>query len=186
MIFAKRYKVLIVVVLMLILALAIAVRELGDPLHRTARRDWKNQAIATLSQRLRDEQWLASAKNALGRGAASRPSEGGWVGDEWVVMKNGDWIVCQNICSKQNSRIKDLFIGRGSDGKWYYSTFHFCVGKVVLRMEPQPESLARFVDAYWLAPFDGQSDGCLNSTWTGSEPWGSDKLQKAPTSRPAR
>jgi len=101
-------------------------------------------------------------------------------------MKNGDWIACQNICSKEDSRVQDLFIGRASDGKWYYSTFHFCIGMTVLRdMEQwQPDSLAQFVDAYWLVPFDGRSDECLKATWTRAEPYGLDKVQMAGTTNP--
>lgn len=100
-------------------------------------------------------------------------------------MKNGDWIVCQNVCAKeQNTGVKnDLFIGRGSDGKWYYSTFHFCVGKCVLQMERQPDSLAQFIDGYWLAPFDGKSDDSLKVTWDGG-PYGDFKVQPASAGSP--
>lgn len=148
-----------------------------DPWRSKARRQWKDQAVARIEQLLGDKAWLAAETARLNSAATSRPFEGAWVGDELLVMQNGDWIVCQNICSKQNRRIKDLFIGRASDGKWYYSTFHFCVGKCVLQMERRPEDLAHFVNAYWLVPFDGRSDDCLNSTWTDSEPWGEQKMQ---------
>jgi hypothetical protein len=104
--------------------------------------------------------------------------------DGSAFMKNGDWIVCQNVCAKeQNPAVKkDLFVGRGSDGKWYYSTFHFCVGKCVLQMERQPDSLAQFVDAYWLAAFDGKSDESLKVTWNFG-PYGDLKLQPASAPR---
>jgi hypothetical protein len=100
------------------------------------------------------------------------------VGDEMLVMENGEWMICQNVCSKEQSTAvkRDLFIGRGSDEKWYYSTFHFCVGKSVLRMERQPDSLAQFVDGYWLAPFEVESDKSLDVTWDGG-PYGDEKLQ---------
>lgn len=90
-------------------------------------------------------------------------------------MQNGEWMLCENICQKQDYRIQDLFIGSGSDGRWYYSTFHFCIGKEVLRMEAQPESLTQLVKGYWLVPFDGKSDDCLRATWDGSASWGVDK-----------
>lgn len=80
---------------------------------------------------------------------------------------------------EQNTSVrKDIFIGHGSDGKWYYSTFHFCVEKCVLQMEPQPDSLAQLVNGYWLVPFDGKSDDCLKITWDGGA-FGSDR--PAPT-----
>jgi hypothetical protein len=113
--------------------------------------------------------------------ATTRPAPASWVGDGVLLMKNGDWIAYEGICSKQDPRIHDLFIGRGSDGKWYYSTFHFCIRMTVLRVmeEWQPDSLAQFVDAYLLVPFDGRSDECLNATWTGAEPYGLGKVQAA-------
>lgn len=150
-----------------------------DPLRWSARRQWKDQAILRIQQRLDDPAWLERQRARVGP-PTSRPYRMDWIGDELLVMKNGDWMICQNISSKQNWRIKDLFIGRGSDGKWYYSTFHFCVSKEVLRMEQwQPESLAQFVDAYWLFPFDTRSDDCLNTTWTGAEPYGEYKVESA-------
>ena len=84
------------------------------------------------------------------------------------MLQNGDWIVCENICQKEDNRIHDLFIGRGSDGRWYYSTFHFCVDLMVLHVEDrQPATLAQFADGFYLTPFDGRSDDCLRQTWTG-------------------
>jgi hypothetical protein len=50
------------------------------------------------------------------------------------------------------------------------------VGKLVLDMERQPGTPAHFVDAYWLAAFDGKSDECLEITWDGG-PYGDAKLQ---------
>ena len=165
----------------------VALLARGDRLRAKARREWKDEAITKIERRLRDRQALESEIARIGHAlATTRPASDAWIGNDVLVMKNGDWIACQNICSKEDGRIHDLFIGHGSDGKWYYSTFHFCRGKVVLRMEDrQPDSLAQFVDAYWLAPFDGQSDDCLKATWTGMEPWGQEKLQ-VPATNPGR
>jgi len=85
------------------------------------------------------------------------------------MMKNGEWIAYANICQKEDWRIHDIFIERASDGQWYYSTFQFCTGMIVLRMqgeaEGQPESVPKFVQEYYLRPFDGRSDECLGTTW---------------------
>ena len=80
-------------------------------------------------------------------------------------MKNGDWIAYASRCSKEDWRIRDIFIGRATDGKWYYSTFHFCRGMLTLRVEDRPESLDKFITAYSLREFDGRSDECLKKTW---------------------
>lgn len=138
-----------------------------------ARRAWKDAALGKIQQRVSDKAWQARAIGAL---PTTRPSViGGWVGDEILTMRNGDWIVCQNICRKEDGRIPDLFLGYGSDGRWYYSTFHFCRGKVVLRNEGQPDDLPQFVRRYWLTPFDGRSDQCLTTTWTPGQPWGEER-----------
>lgn len=165
------------VVGMTLIAAAIAVAAIW-PRGDAARRAWRDRAVATIERRIADRAWL---HGELGRPrAASQPGLGGWVRDELLVMRNGEWIVCQNVCAKeQDAAVKrDLFVGRGSDGTWYYSTFHFCVGKCVLQMERRPDSLAQFVDGYWLRPFDGRSDESLKSTWAG-EPYGDWKLQAA-------
>jgi hypothetical protein len=154
----------------------IAVWARSDPLTSAARRKWKDQAIGQIERRLADREVLAVQTQRVTSAASTRPVSGGWVGDDLLVMRNGDWIVCRNICRKEDPQVHDLFLGRGSDGRWYYSTFHFCIDKVVLRFEPQPQNLGEFVQAYWLAPFDGRSDECLKVTWSGG-PWGAEKLQ---------
>jgi hypothetical protein len=152
----------------------------SDPLRSAARRQWRDEAVARVQRRLDDKAWLDAELARLKPSAAAQPYQGGWVGDELLVMNNGDWIICQNVCTKeQNTGVKnDLFIGRGSDGQWYYSTFHFCVGKCVLQMERQPDSLAQFIEGYWLVPFDGRSDDSLKVTWDGG-PYGDFKVQPA-------
>jgi hypothetical protein len=82
------------------------------------------------------------------------------------VTRNGEWLAYTNVCRKEDRHIHDLFLARGSDGRWYYSTYHFCIGMIVLRMEEQqPEDLAGFAKTYFLRTFDGQSDDCLQKTW---------------------
>ena len=160
-------------------ALIVLTARSRDRLTGTARRQWRNQAVASVGTRLADGPWLAAEVAQLqATAASSRNGLGGWAGDHLLVMRNGDWVVCENICSKENPRIHDLFIGRGSDGRWYYSTFHFCIDHVVLANASQPDSLAQFADAYWLAPFDGRSDDCLKVTWT-SGTWGDEKIAEA-------
>lgn len=140
-------------------------------LHSKARRDWKNQAIATIGRRLADSAWIATEAERLREHKPGQYAKTGqWMGDDLLVMQSGDWIICQSVCAKEPAGIHDLFIGHGSDGKWYYSTFHFCVGRCVLDMEEQPENLRAFIDTYWLAGFDGRSNDCLMATWPDARP----------------
>jgi hypothetical protein len=181
--FLKRRRRIVItfVICFIALGMLVVAWALSDPLHSRARKRWKDQAIAEIEHRLKDKKWLDSEVSHLNAATAKNPYNG-WVGDELLVTKNGEWIVCQNVCSKeQHTPVRrDLFIGRGSDGKWYYSTFHFCVGKCVLQMQRQPDTLAQFVDGYWLRPFDGKWDEALSETWNFG-PWGDDKLRPAST-----
>ena len=93
--------------------------------------------------------------------------EGNWVGDQMLVMGNGEWIVFRNECVHRHQFLGDIFIGKASNGKWYYSSFHFCCETVVLRMEGQPGNLAAFVGKYFLREFDGKSDEGIGQTWAG-------------------
>jgi hypothetical protein len=183
----RRWMTAFCVVIIAALAAVIFPRSQLDPLRSIARREWKDRAIAQIERRWNDKPWLNGELTRLKGEAVKQPYQGGWSGDELLITKNGDWIICQNVCSKEQdtSVKKDIFIGRGSDGKWYYSTFHFCVHKCVLRMELQPESLAQLADAYWLVPFDGKSDECLKITWTGG-PYGDEKIQFPSTGKAAR
>jgi hypothetical protein len=84
-------------------------------------------------------------------------------------MTNGEYLVYAHIDAKEDGRIHDIFIARGSDGKWYYSTFHFCIGMVTLAAEVLGPgwngSISEFATAYSAHEFDGHSDECLKKTW---------------------
>lgn len=138
----------------------------GDRLHARARKEWKERTIPEIARRVADTNWLASETTRLQARRGEEPDSAGWFTDRLILMTNGEWMVYGNKCSKEDRRIHDIFIGRGSDGKWYYSTFHFCIGMVTLEMwGQQPASLGQFVDTCFLREFDGFSDDCLRKTW---------------------
>jgi hypothetical protein len=88
-----------------------------------------------------------------------------WISEGLIVMTNGQWVAYRNVCEKEAERIPDLFLGLGSDGRWYYSTYHFCVGMINLKdVMSQPKSLAEFSKTYYLREFDGHPDECLKDT----------------------
>jgi hypothetical protein len=74
--------------------------------------------------------------------------------------------------------VRDICLAKGSDGRWYYTTCHFCVGMIALMMmqeevaQPyfpnpqQPPDLTFFISRYHLREFDGVSDECLKETKT--------------------
>jgi hypothetical protein len=131
-----------------------------------ARRAWKEKAIAEISSQMADLMWPSNEVARLSHLGTSDPSDSDrWLSGRLILMRNGDWLTYRSVCQKENRRIADLFIARGSDERWYYSTFHFCKGMLDLKMEDQSEDLPAFVKAYYLRSFDGHSDECLQKTW---------------------
>ena len=164
----KKLAIVFATVAVLLAAGAFLLASADDRLHAKSRKEWKTNAIAEISRKVADTNWLAAEQGTLkGKAAKSPLNSECWLSGHLISMANGDWIVYSSKCSKEDRRIHDIFIGRASDGKWYYSTFHFCIGMLVLKMEPEqrPESLAKFVEAHFLRQFDGQSDDCLRKTW---------------------
>lgn len=150
-------------VLVAVTVIAIALRYAPSA---SARRAWKDNAIREISTRLADPTWPGHELTHLKAKGTNDPGDSDtWLSERLIVMQNGEWLAYANTCQKQDSRIRDLFLGRGSDGRWYYSTYHFCVGMIVLRMEEQPHDLAEFSKTYHLRGFDGHSDECLQKTW---------------------
>lgn len=138
----------------------------GDRFHAKARKEWKENAIPEISRRILDQAWLTYEIGALKRVKTNEQADSeNWLSDNLILMMNGEWIVYASVCSKEDARIHDIFIGRGSDGKWYYSTYHFCVRMLSLKAEDQPESLLEFNRTYYLREFDGHSNKCLSKTW---------------------
>ena len=146
-------------------ALGVYAITMRSALKSPARRAWKDGAISSISSQIQKTETLKAAVAKLNPPTGSSEQRADWMEDGLVVMQNGDWLACRNVCSKEKQHIRDLFIARGSDGKWYYSTYHFCIGMLVLRMDGQPKSLSKFVQNYSLKEFDGQSDKCLGTTW---------------------
>ena len=164
-------KLLIVLGLVLLLSLAL-IAVLPSPmqrrLHALERKQWKGQAIARITSGSLN-QGMISNEVALLQAEAANHSGDGWIGTNALLMMNGEHLVYSHIDAKQDHRIHDLFLARGSDGKWYYSTFHFCINMITLRAEiagePKHGSIAEFVQTYSAKEFDGQSDECLKKTW---------------------
>ncbi len=140
-------------------------------LHAAARKEWKEKAVSGIAGHLVDQTWLERELGVVKIKLASEGEEdGGWFTRDLLVLKNGDWIAYSAKCSKEDARIHDIFVGRASDGKWYYSTFHFCIGMIDLRMEGRTDSLSKFITTYSLREFDGRSDECLKQTWPTPNP----------------
>jgi hypothetical protein len=151
----------------LLIALGAWLAAQRNPLRSEARRAWKEKAMAEIAALVADSNRLSGELEQLKEAQAqAKPTdEGFWISGHLLLMRNGDWLAYANNCWKEEPHIYDMFLARGSDGQWYYSTYHFCVKMLVLRVGDQPESLAAFAKAHYLRPFDGRSDECLQKTW---------------------
>lgn len=139
----------------------------GNPI---ARAMWKNRAITQINALTANTNWMVAEREKMQ--AATNEFDTPNFPDPWlsrnlIVMTNGEWLVYRNICRKQDFWIRDLFIARGSDGRWYYSTYHFCINMFVLGYmgKGQPGSLAEFSKDYFVEEFNGHSSKCLQKTW---------------------
>jgi hypothetical protein len=163
----KKLAILAAAICLCAVALGVGIFVGGPPrLDSKARKQWKEKTVSELAKQTSDTA-LVLKEVATVRSKPTVESEwDGWISDDLILMTNGDWMAYRNICAKEEGRIPDLFIGRGSDGRWYYSTYHFCIGMIVLKdMVGQPESLAKFRADCFLQEFDGRSDECLKKTW---------------------
>jgi hypothetical protein len=161
--------------------LTLRPRPTQDLLHAPARIQWKDHAISLIQQRYNDHPWIAAQTAHLQARTATRPFAN-WIADEFLLMKNGDWIIYQSLSEKNPPHLPDLFIGLGSNGRWYYSSFRFGPDNANLRGEgTQPDSLLQFADGYSLRPFTPPSNDCLQSTWSPGLPYGVDYFKTAHT-----
>lgn len=132
--------------------------------YKRARTEWKT---ATLMQLSGLSLTSAEFSHELETLKASR-GEGGrmdWTGEHVLWMTNNEYVVYASRHGVNDGFIDHLFIARGSDGRWYYSTYHFCNSMVMVRGDEPPGSIAEFVRKYSVREFDGRSDECLRRTW---------------------
>jgi len=138
-----------------------------------ARERWKDQAIAEIAAFTENKVQLASEistlEKARGASAASNGNDlsgTGWLSNRMILMKNGEWLAYTSCNAHESPLVRDHFIAKGSDGKWYYTSNHFCKGMLCLLqdIETPPTNLSFFIRAYHLKAFDGKSGECLNET----------------------
>jgi hypothetical protein len=128
-----------------------------------ARRIWKHDRLAQLTKTsLTDEQVLIEIDQI------KHPTPNlnfGWTHEHVLLMTNGEYLVYASRHGFNNGFVDHLFLARGSDGHWYYSTYHFCNSMAGVGGEDPPGSIAEFASRYAVREFDGKSDVCLQHTW---------------------
>jgi len=143
------------------------------PIYRhIARQTWKNRSIAEIHALTElphmVDQEISKIKSAPQADAAENSIlADGWLSCNIMLMKNGEWLAYRYSNSHESPMISDHFIAKGSNGKWYYTSNHFCKGMLCLLQDMdsnQPPSISFFIRAYHLNEFDGKSGKCLNET----------------------
>ena len=156
------------VVMLALVVLGQRVRESishHSQLYSRPRKAWKELALVPIARLATDRTWLT---NEVAKVKASPSQEAlPWLPENLILMQNGEWLVYTNICNKEDARLHDLFIAKGSNAKWYYSDFHFCIRMISLEVlgVDQPANLQQFIDDYSVRNFDGRSDECLQESW---------------------
>ncbi|GDY19273.1 hypothetical protein LBMAG56_06180 [Verrucomicrobiota bacterium] len=88
-----------------------------------------------------------------------------WIADHVLWMTNGEHIIYASRHGLNNGLIAHLFLGHCSDGRWLYSTYHFCNHMAGVLGDEPPGSINEFAKRYAARQFDGKSDECLKRTW---------------------
>ncbi len=135
-----------------------------------SRREYTKQqiakSIADINAWLSDTNWIVDqSKKLVAIDSLAGGSAWPWFSEHFIRFKSGEWMVCCSGCSKHDPKAADFWVGKGSDGKWYFSSFHFCVGMIVLMGDGSPDSLASFVNDYYVHEFGGNPEDALKKTW---------------------
>lgn len=144
---------LILVVLVGLLAVVYFVQKRGANRERV---EWKDAALQRLAG--------MSLTNSLILQELSDPNTTfGWIHDNVLVITNGEYIVYASKHGANSGFVDHLFLGHCSDGRWIYSTYHFC-NSMAGAFADSPGSIAEFSEIYSAREFDGVSDECLKHT----------------------
>lgn len=132
--------------------------------HQRARAEWKTATLARLAAVSFTNETVESEVRIIMARMGVRDHVD-WTGETVLVMTNGEFLVYASRHGAKNGFVDHLFLARGSDGRWYYSTYHFCNNMVGVMSDDPPGSIAEFTSRYAARPFDGKSDVCLEHTW---------------------
>jgi cell division protein FtsB len=129
-----------------------------------ARAQWKGQALARLAElSITNEEILRELDDL--KGGPTPSLDFGWTHENVLLMTNGEYIVYAHRHGANNGFVDHLFLGHGSDGRWLYSTFHFCNSMAAVQGDAPPGSIDEFAERYSARQFDGKSDECLQRTY---------------------
>ena len=127
-----------------------------------ANREFRRNAVAEVTRLTADKGWI---QDRIASMPEVKVSDNRWFSTNLIIMVNHEWIACQAACTKSNWKLDDLFIGKASDGKWYYTTYHFCIEMSWLQGNGPSEGLSAFIKEYALVEYSGDANAELMPTW---------------------
>ena len=161
---ASRRKLIILlaipVFLVVLLASGVAVVKHQD---EHARKIWKDETLAQLAKTSLTNDEILTEIDQIKHPTPDLNFR--WANEDVLLMTNGEFLVYAFRHGFNDGFIDHLFLAHGSDGKWYYSTYHFCNHMAAVIGEDPPGSIAEFAKRYSVREFDGTSDICLQHTW---------------------
>jgi hypothetical protein len=170
----KRIIIIFLSVLLLIAALFVGWRATVHYRFERAREKWKDATLRQLAGMSLTNEMIHTELEQI-----KHPTPNlnfGWAHEHVILMTNGEYLVYGWWHGFNSGFVDHLFLAHGTDGKWYYSTFHFCNRLAVLGIDDPAGSIAEFAKRYSVREFDGKSDECLKHTWPSND-------KNGPTSR---
>ena len=148
----------------LIIPAIIGVRWVVRRNDERARADWKAATLQRLAGLSVTNEEIGREFNAI-KAKTSAKVPLGWTHDHLLVMTNGEFLIYAFRHGRNDGSLDHLFLAHASDGRWLYSSFHFCNRMVAIMSDAPPGSIREFERRYAAREFDGKSDECLKHTW---------------------
>jgi len=131
------------------------------------RAGWSRAAIQQIASLSITNEPLSGELAELRAGGDGRIS---WAAPHLLLMTNGEYLAFASFHGHNAGPPPHLLIAHGSDGRWYYSSYHFCNEMAGVSGDEPPGSIAGFASRYFARPFDPAGGDCLAPTWEGGLP----------------
>ncbi len=148
-------KALLIRISLLVTVLAFSQSNFSQDLDKVkgaAAEKFKEEAVQKIGDCLKDKNWIAEQKAAIKKKNADNEGSKAFFTDSLILFANGDWLAYAANSESDDMVVGDVLVGKGSDGKTYFSSYQFKKGLSVLVFMGQPASLKTFVKDYELKP----------------------------------
>jgi hypothetical protein len=126
---------------------------------------WKRTAIPELARYTAASAEVARDLDRL-RALTNADKNAKWFSGRLIPFPSGEWTAYANKSIRLDWRYPDMVITKGSDGRWFYTTAHFCPDLIELYMEGPPATLGAFRQKYFFRQFSGDPEEKLDPTWS--------------------